>query len=45
MSGVMHEDLPVTMPCVKVHAIAPSRLLMLMLALWQLGLVGGLVSV
>ena len=39
MSGVMQEDLSVTMPRVEVHAIAPSRLWMLRLALWQLGLV------
>ena len=45
MSGVMQEDVPVAMPRVGVHAIAPSCLWMLRLALWQLGLVARLVSV
>ena len=45
ISGVMQEDLPVTVPRVEVHAIAPAHLGVLRLALRQLGLVAGLVSV
>ena len=45
MSGVVQEDLPVTMPRVGADATAPSRLWLLRLALWQLGSIAGLVSV
>ena len=45
MSGVVQEDLSVIMPRVEADAIAPSRLWLLRLAMWQLGLIAGLVSV
>ena len=45
ISGVMQNDLPVTVARADVQAIAPTRLWWLGLAMWQLGWVAGLVSV
>ena len=45
MSGFMQEDLPFTLVCVNVHAIASACLWWFSLALWWLHLVADLVTV
>ena len=45
MSGFMQEDLPFTLACVDVQAIASACLWRFRLALWRLRLVADLVAV